>query len=75
MSECAKAWIGIVLKLSGETEINRDVIVAAIEMIEGCLVEFGDSEDFLALEELEKMLDETWENTRAIPCLYMSIKN
>lgn len=64
MSECAKAWIGIILKLSGETEINRDVIVATIEMIEGCLVEFGDSEDFLALEELEKMLDETWEKRK-----------
>lgn len=59
MSECAKEWIGTVLNLSGETEISRGVVVAAIEMLEGCLVEFGDSEDFLALEELEKMLHET----------------
>lgn len=59
MTDTTKEWIGTVLKLSGEVEVTKGVLIAAIEMAESCLVEFGDSDDLLALDELEEMLNDS----------------
>lgn len=56
MSETANEWIGTVLKLSGETQVTRGILVGAIEMLENNLAEFGDEDDLKTLEELEEML-------------------
>lgn len=59
MSDSAKEWIDTALKVSGETKVTREVLMGAIEMVESSLVEFGEVEDLVALDELEGMLHDS----------------
>lgn len=49
-------WLNTALVLSGETEITKDVIIGTIELVECSLIECGDPEDVITLDELSDML-------------------
>lgn len=58
MIENTKEWLNAILASSGESEVTRDVIVGTIEIIERSIVECGDPEDVISLDELNDMLCE-----------------
>lgn len=58
MIDNTKEWLNASLVLAGESEVTRDVIEGTIEMIELSIVECGDPEDVISLDELNDMLCE-----------------